>query len=92
MSNALLDFEKPLEELQDQLTKAKQIQEKGKVNVDSVIKTLKLKLKKPERICTVIFLLGNAYSYRVTPNVHIHSIILTLLPTDISPNYLVIVR
>ncbi|HQF28398.1 MAG TPA: acetyl-CoA carboxylase carboxyltransferase subunit alpha [Bacteroidia bacterium] len=49
MSNALLDFEKPLEELQDQLTKAKQIQEKGKVNVDSVIKDLELKIEKTRK-------------------------------------------
>jgi acetyl-CoA carboxylase carboxyl transferase subunit alpha len=49
MSNALLDFEKPLEELQDQLTKAKQIQEKGKVNVDSVIKDLEIKIEKTRK-------------------------------------------
>lgn len=49
MSNALLDFEKPLEELQDQLTKAKQIQEKGKVNVDSVIKDLESKIEKTRK-------------------------------------------
>ena len=32
MGTTLMDFEKPLEELHDQLTKAKQIQEKGKRN------------------------------------------------------------
>lgn len=49
MSNALLDFEKPLEELQDQLTKAKQIQEKGKVNVETVIKDLESKIEKTRK-------------------------------------------
>jgi acetyl-CoA carboxylase carboxyl transferase subunit alpha len=46
MSNTLLDFEKPLEELNEQLVKAKQIQEKGKVNVDVVIKELESKIIK----------------------------------------------
>jgi acetyl-CoA carboxylase carboxyl transferase subunit alpha len=49
MSSTLLDFEKPLEELHDQLTKAKQIQEKGKVNVDSVIKDLESKIEKTRK-------------------------------------------
>ncbi len=49
MSNTLLDFEKPLEDLQDQLTKAKQIQEKGKVNVESVIKDLESKIEKTRK-------------------------------------------
>lgn len=46
MSSPLLDFEKPLEELQDQLAKAKQIAEKGKVNVDAVILDLEEKIRK----------------------------------------------
>ena len=46
MSSTLLDFEKPLEELLEQLEKAKQIQEKGKVNVDAVIKDLEAKIEK----------------------------------------------
>ena len=41
-----MDFEKPLEELHDQLTKAKQIQEKGKVNVQAAIKDLEDKIAK----------------------------------------------
>jgi len=45
MSSSLLDFEKPLEELHDQLHKAKQIQEKGKVNVSSLIKELETKIE-----------------------------------------------
>lgn len=45
MSTTLLDFEKPLEELQDQLQKAKQIAEKGKVNVDAVIQDLEAKIE-----------------------------------------------
>ena len=49
MSNTLLDFEKPLEELHEQLTKAKQIQEKGKVNVDTVIKELESKIHKTRK-------------------------------------------
>lgn len=49
MSNALLDFEKPLEELQEQLSKAKQIQDKGKVNVDTVIKDLESKIEKTRK-------------------------------------------
>jgi acetyl-CoA carboxylase carboxyl transferase subunit alpha len=49
MSSTLLDFEKPLEELHDQLTKAKQIQEKGKVNVDAVIKDLESKIEKTRK-------------------------------------------
>lgn len=46
MSGTLLDFEKPLEELNDQLSKAKQIAEKGKVNVDEVIRDLENKIEK----------------------------------------------
>lgn len=49
MSGTLLDFEKPLEELQEQLTKAKQIAEKGKVNVDNVIKDLEVKIAKTRK-------------------------------------------
>jgi len=49
MSSTLLDFEKPLEELHDQLSKAKQIQEKGKVNVDAVIKDLESKIEKTRK-------------------------------------------
>ncbi len=45
MSSTLLDFEKPLEELHEQLSKAKQIQEKGKVNVETVIKDLESKIE-----------------------------------------------
>lgn len=45
MSGTLLDFEKPLEELQEQLLKARQIADKGKVNVDKVIKDLELKIE-----------------------------------------------
>ena len=46
MGTTLMDFEKPLEELHDQLTKAKQIQEKGKVNVQAAIKDLEDKIAK----------------------------------------------
>jgi acetyl-CoA carboxylase carboxyl transferase subunit alpha len=46
MATTLMDFEKPLEELHDQLTKAKQIQEKGKVNVQAAIKDLEDKIAK----------------------------------------------
>lgn len=49
MSGTLLDFEKPLEELHDQLVKARQIAEKGKVNVDDVIKNLELKIEKTKK-------------------------------------------
>ena len=49
MSSILLDFEKPLEELHEQLTKAKQIQEKGKVNVNTVIKELESKIEKTRK-------------------------------------------
>jgi acetyl-CoA carboxylase carboxyl transferase subunit alpha len=49
MSGTLLDFEKPLEELLEQLNKAKQIAEKGKVNVDSVIKDLEVKIEKTKK-------------------------------------------
>jgi acetyl-CoA carboxylase carboxyl transferase subunit alpha len=49
MSGTLLDFEKPLEELHDQLSKARQIAEKGKVNVDSVIKDLEIKIEKTKK-------------------------------------------
>ena len=45
MSSTLLDFEKPLEELQEQLSQAKKIAEKGKVNVESVIKDLESKIE-----------------------------------------------
>ncbi len=49
MSGTLLDFEKPLEELQDQLVKARQIADKGKVNVDEVIKDLESKLERTRK-------------------------------------------
>ncbi len=49
MSSILLDFEKPLEELHEQLMKAKQIQEKGKVNVNTVIKELESKIEKTRK-------------------------------------------
>jgi acetyl-CoA carboxylase carboxyl transferase subunit alpha len=49
MSATLLDFEKPLEELHDQLEKARQIAEKGKVNVDDVIKDLESKIEKTRK-------------------------------------------
>ena len=45
MSTPLLDFEKPLEELNEQLLQARKIAEKGKVNVDKVIKDLELKIE-----------------------------------------------
>jgi acetyl-CoA carboxylase carboxyl transferase subunit alpha len=40
-----LDFEKPLEELRDQLEKAKQIAEKGKVDVSSLIQEIEKKIE-----------------------------------------------
>ncbi|MFM9008102.1 MAG: acetyl-CoA carboxylase carboxyl transferase subunit alpha, partial [Bacteroidota bacterium] len=46
MSNTLLEFEKPLEELQEQLDKARQIADKGKVNVDDLIRDLASKIEK----------------------------------------------
>ena len=49
MSGTLLDFEKPLEELQEQLVKARQIADKGKVNVDNVIKDLEIKIEKTKK-------------------------------------------
>ncbi|MBK9401550.1 MAG: acetyl-CoA carboxylase carboxyltransferase subunit alpha [Bacteroidetes bacterium] len=49
MSATLLDFEKPLEELHDQLEKARQIAEKGKVNVDDVIKDLESKIERTRK-------------------------------------------
>lgn len=49
MSGTLLDFEKPLEELQDQLEKARQIAEKGKVNVDGLIRDLEQKLENTKK-------------------------------------------
>ena len=45
MSTPLLDFEKPLEELHEQLQQAKKIAEKGKVNVDAVIRDLEKKIE-----------------------------------------------
>ncbi len=45
MSTTLLDFEKPLEELHEQLSQARKIAEKGKVNVDAVIKDLESKIE-----------------------------------------------
>ena len=49
MSATLLDFEKPLEELHDQLDKARQIANKGKVNVDGLIRDLEQKLENTKR-------------------------------------------
>jgi acetyl-CoA carboxylase carboxyl transferase subunit alpha len=46
MSGTLLEFEKPLEELQEQLDKARQIADKGKVNVDDLIRDLESKIEK----------------------------------------------
>ena len=45
MSTPLLDFEKPLEELNEQLHQARKIAEKGKVNVDKVIHDLEAKIE-----------------------------------------------
>jgi acetyl-CoA carboxylase carboxyl transferase subunit alpha len=45
MKTTLLDFEKPLEELHEQLSQARKIAEKGKVNVDAVIKDLEFKIE-----------------------------------------------
>lgn len=45
MSTTLLDFEKPLEELHEQLSQARKIAEKGKVNVEAVIKDLEIKIE-----------------------------------------------
>ena len=50
MGTTMMDFEKPLEELHDQLTKAKQIQEKGKVNVQAAIKDLEDKISADEKL------------------------------------------
>jgi len=49
MSGTLLDFEKPLEELQEQLEKARQIADKGKVNVDGLIRDLEQKLENAKK-------------------------------------------
>ena len=49
MSSTLLDFEKPLEELQEQLTQARKIAEKGKVNVEAVIKDLEAKIENTKK-------------------------------------------
>lgn len=49
MSKTVLDFEKPLEDIQDQIQKARQISEKGKVNMDSVLKELEEKLEKAKQ-------------------------------------------
>lgn len=49
MSGTLLDFEKPLEDLQDQLVKARQIADKGKVNVDDLVRDLELKIEKTKK-------------------------------------------
>jgi acetyl-CoA carboxylase carboxyl transferase subunit alpha len=49
MSTTLLDFEKPLEELHEQLTQARKIAEKGKVNVDAVIKDLEVKIENTKK-------------------------------------------
>lgn len=43
------DFEKPIEELYDQLEKAKQIQEKGKVDVAATIKEIEVKIEKTKK-------------------------------------------
>lgn len=49
MSTTLLDFEKPLEELQEQLNQARKIAEKGKVNVDAVISDLEAKIENTKK-------------------------------------------
>lgn len=49
MSSTLLDFEKPLEELQEQLSQARKIAEKGKVNVEAVIKDLETKIENTKK-------------------------------------------
>jgi len=45
-----LDFEKPLEELNDQLVKARQIAEKGKVDVKSLIAEIEKKIEDTRKI------------------------------------------
>ena len=45
MSTIYLDFEKPIEELNDQIVKTKEIGEKGKVDITSTLKELENKLE-----------------------------------------------
>jgi len=44
-----LDFEKPLEELKDQLAKARQIAEKGKVDVKGLIDEIETKIEEARK-------------------------------------------
>ncbi len=49
MPTTYLDFEKPIEELFEQLEKAKQIKEKSNVNVNSTVKELERKIKQTKK-------------------------------------------
>lgn len=49
MSTTYLDFEKPIEELFEQLEKAQQIKEKSNVNVNSTVKELERKIKQTKK-------------------------------------------
>jgi len=46
MSTIYLDFEKPIEELSEQIAKTKEIGEKGKVDITSTLTELENKLEK----------------------------------------------
>ncbi len=45
----MLDFEKPIEELKEQLEKAKQIGAKGKVNTEKLVRELELKIEETKK-------------------------------------------
>jgi acetyl-CoA carboxylase alpha subunit len=73
-----LDFERPIEELVNQLEEAKAIAEKSQVDMSKAIKELEHRITKPVKTFTAILVHGSVYKCRVTPTV------LTPLPISIT--------
>ncbi len=82
--STLLDFEKPLEELHEQLSQARKIAEKGKVNVDAVIKDLEAKIEHTRKELYTHLTAWQRVQLSRHPSALTHSIILMLLPMAVS--------
>ena len=62
-----LDFELPIKEINEQLSKCRVIGDENEIDVTDTCDQLEKKLKKlPRKKFMEIYLLGNAFSYRVT--------------------------
>ena len=59
-----LEFELPIKELNDQLSKCKLIGNESNIDVTETCEQIQKKLKEKKKRSTVIFLLGNESSFR----------------------------